>query len=75
MALEACDCQTAKHKHLLITLEDEEDFKDELEFIQFNFCPFCGEKVERKKKTNELTEEGLRRLLEMRGACSRASCD
>ena len=47
MPLEECNCLTAKFKHLLLTLADEPDFKDELSFTPFNFCPFCGKKVER----------------------------
>jgi hypothetical protein len=45
--LENCDCLTAKYKHLLLPLEDEQEFKDELEFTPFNFCPFCGSKIKR----------------------------
>jgi hypothetical protein len=74
LPLENCDCLTAKYKHMLLTLSDEVEFKGELDFLQFNFCPFCGKHVERKQE-DDLTEEDLRTMLQMRGACSRASCD
>lgn len=49
-----CDCLTAKYKHLLLTLMDEVDFKNKLEYTEFNFCPFCGKKVERNKDDSNL---------------------
>ena len=42
-----CTCQTAKYKDQLLVIDDEADYEGELEFLPFNFCPFCGKKIDR----------------------------
>ena len=72
MPLDECDCLTAKYKHLLLMLEDEPDFEKELEYTAFNFCPFCGKKVERTDPDGDTT---IRSMLEVRGERHCTACD
>lgn len=62
MTLDNCTHHTAKYKHLLLTLDDEQDFEETLEgepdLIYFNYCPFCGLKIDRSWKNATVGQGG-----------------
>lgn len=53
-----CNCLTALADGLLIPQEDEIEFEEGLNFIQFNFCPFCGKKVDRSWRDSTVGQGG-----------------